>query len=67
MPNICSKKKCRKKLTLVDLTIKCKCDLYFCKTHRLPENHDCSFNFKDKDVKKMVKEMECLPCKVIQI
>ena len=45
MTNRCSKEGCRKKLTLVDLTILCKCGKYFCKMHRLPENHDCSFNF----------------------
>ena len=67
MTNRCSKECCRKKLTLVDLTILCKCGKCFCKKHRLPENHDCSFNFKDKDVEKMVKAMECQASKVIQI
>ena len=63
----CSKEGCRKKLTLVDLTIQCKCEGYFCKKHRQPEQHDCSFNFKDTDVKKLVKSMECQASKVIQI
>ena len=67
MPNRCSKEGCRKKLTLVDLSIRCKCGESFCKTHRLSENHDCSFNFKDIDVEKMVKTMECQASKVIQI
>lgn len=67
MPNRCSKEGCRKKLTLVDLSIQCKCGECFCKLHRLPENHDCSFNFKDKDVEKIVKSMECQASKVIQI
>ena len=39
----------------------------FCKKHRQPEQHDCSFNFKDKDVEKLVKAMECHANKVIQI
>ena len=63
----CSKEGCRKKLTLVDLTIQCKCQGYFCKKHRQPDQHDCSFNFKDKDVEKLVKAMECHANKVIQI
>lgn len=63
----CSKEGCRKKLTLVDLTIQCKCQGYFCKKHRQPEQHDCSFNFKDKDVEILVKAMECYANKVIQI
>lgn len=63
----CSKEGCRKKLTLVDLTIQCKCEGFFCKKHRQPEQHDCSFNFKDKDVEKLVKSMECHASKVIQI
>ena len=67
MPNRCSKEGCRKKLTLVDLSIQCKCGECFCKIHRSPEQHACSFNFKDKDVEKMIKAMECQASKVIEI
>ncbi len=25
---------------------KCKCEIYFCKKHRLPENHECGFDHR---------------------
>jgi len=34
-------KKCKKKLTLVDLCIVCKCGKSFCPLHRVPEKHNC--------------------------
>ena len=27
---------------------RCKCQLNFCKKHRLPENHNCHFDFKEE-------------------
>ena len=37
---------CKKKLKLSDTP--CRCELRFCKLHRLPENHQCTFNFKKR-------------------
>jgi hypothetical protein len=34
-------KKCKKKLTLVDLCIICNCGKSFCPLHRVPEKHNC--------------------------
>tara|TARA_B100000925_G_C21616554_1_gene307029 strand:- start:219 stop:491 length:273 start_codon:yes stop_codon:yes gene_type:complete len=34
-------KKCRKKLTSVDLCIVCKCGKSFCALHRSAEKHNC--------------------------
>eukprot|EP01017_Pseudomicrothorax_dubius_P027039 TRINITY_DN306_c0_g2_i2.p1 TRINITY_DN306_c0_g2~~TRINITY_DN306_c0_g2_i2.p1 ORF type:complete len:157 (-),score=28.72 TRINITY_DN306_c0_g2_i2:115-585(-) len=28
---------------------KCKCEFTFCKVHRLPEEHECSFDFQTRD------------------
>uniref|UniRef100_A0A6B2FYV3 Zinc finger A20 and AN1 domain-containing stress-associated protein 7 (Trinotate prediction) n=1 Tax=Myxobolus squamalis TaxID=59785 RepID=A0A6B2FYV3_MYXSQ len=36
---------CNKKLTFSG--IKCKCDHYFCFCHRHPEQHNCTFDFKE--------------------
>jgi len=33
--------KCKKKLTMVDLCIVCKCGKSFCPKHRTPESHNC--------------------------
>lgn len=35
---------CKKKVGLIGF--KCRCGSTFCGTHRHPENHDCSFDFK---------------------
>ena len=36
--------KCHKKLGL--LGTECKCNYVFCNLHRLPEDHDCSYNYE---------------------
>jgi predicted nucleic acid binding AN1-type Zn finger protein len=41
---------CRKKLTLTDLSCG-KCQSRFCSTHRLPEDHACSHNYRQEKVK----------------
>jgi predicted nucleic acid binding AN1-type Zn finger protein len=35
---------CKKKLTLIDM--ECKCGFKFCSLHRLPESHNCTYDFK---------------------
>ena len=47
-------KKCKKKLTMVDLCITCKCGKHFCSLHRAPEKHNCKITEiiakKDKEI-----------------
>ena len=45
---------CTKKVNL--LGFKCKCGSTFCKSHRLPEDHDCEFDFKELARAKLAKE-----------
>ena len=37
--------------------------------HRLPETHNCSYNFKrtEKEIKKNVEILECKPSKILKI
>jgi predicted nucleic acid binding AN1-type Zn finger protein len=42
----CCKVGCKKKLKLSDTP--CRCELRFCLKHRLPENHDCKFDYKKR-------------------
>jgi len=35
---------CRHKLLLTDIV--CRCGIQFCKSHRAPELHSCTFDFK---------------------
>jgi len=51
-PNKCDK--CSKKVGL--LGFKCPCELTFCKSHRLPENHECEYDFTRVAKEKLAKE-----------
>jgi len=46
--------KCSKKVGI--LGHKCKCESTFCKAHRLPEDHDCDFDFKQASKAKLTKD-----------
>lgn len=37
---------CQKKLKLIEITIqKCKCENVFCKKHKEPMDHQCTYNY----------------------
>jgi len=46
--------KCSKKVGI--LGHKCKCESTFCKGHRLPEDHDCQFDYKQASKAKLTKD-----------
>jgi predicted nucleic acid binding AN1-type Zn finger protein len=38
---------CQEHITLVETIMnKCKCKNAYCKAHKIPENHECAFNYK---------------------
>eukprot|EP01017_Pseudomicrothorax_dubius_P017477 TRINITY_DN19696_c0_g1_i2.p1 TRINITY_DN19696_c0_g1~~TRINITY_DN19696_c0_g1_i2.p1 ORF type:complete len:150 (-),score=37.31 TRINITY_DN19696_c0_g1_i2:120-569(-) len=37
------------------LGYKCRCEYTFCKNHRLPEDHDCDFDFQTREREKLQK------------
>ena len=49
----CNKKGCKKKLTLVDISMPCRCKYYFCSIHRPTsctddgKGHACTFDYKE--------------------
>ena len=45
---------CNKKLKLVNF--KCKCDKIFCALHRMPEQHNCLYDFKTEGRDKIRKD-----------
>ena len=50
----CQFDQCVKTLTLVEeIAGECKCKLRFCKIHRSPEKHKCSYNFHEANTKKL--------------
>jgi predicted nucleic acid binding AN1-type Zn finger protein len=50
--NKCFHTSCNAKLKLTDFN--CRCSNKFCMKHRMPESHDCSYDFK-KDKINLVK------------
>ena len=64
----CKKTDCKKKLQLTDYP--CKCGYIYCALHRLPEQHECSFNFKKErndENEKTIGEMKCVSNKIENI
>ena len=43
--NICNI--CNKKLKITN-EFKCKCNLFFCRLHRFPEEHQCNIDYKNQ-------------------
>lgn len=52
----CYFSECNKKLKMVDL--KCHCGHLFCSLHRLPESHECNFDFKTKGREDLRKSLD---------
>ena len=46
---------CSKKLPIISL--KCKCTLEFCSVHRLPEYHNCTYDYKREGVIQLTKTL----------
>ena len=50
--------KCKTRLELAFVEIgRCKCDYVFCETHRLPEQHECTFDHKEQGRKEAREKM----------
>ncbi len=65
-PKRCQMDGCRKKLLLTDY--QCRCQKYFCSLHRLPEKHQCTFNYKEeRNDDKLIKDMKCVQEKIDNI
>lgn len=42
---------CGKKVLLINI---CKCNKKFCMNHHYPEDHNCTFNFKEEYKKELI-------------
>ena len=60
----CCLEDCNKKLKLIDLSMKCKCNNYYCELHRHPENHNCTYDYRQENMNK-VEEMKCIFNKLV--
>jgi AN1-type zinc finger and ubiquitin domain-containing protein 1 len=64
--NKCSYAECNKKLKLTDLS--CRCCERFCLSHRLPETHNCIYDYKTPGKELLNKQNQpCVAKKMISI
>ena len=61
--NICAFQNCTKKIKITDFA--CKCEKYFCKFHKDPLKHNCSYDYKENSNKQ--KKIDDLICKSVKI
>lgn len=54
---ICNHQNCKKKIKSV-FPLSCKCKLYFCKKHKYPETHECTYNYKNTFKEQLNKNNE---------
>ena len=55
---LCSLQGCRRKITFSDEMLKCLCDRVFCNEHRFHSNHDCTFDFKKRNMERLKRELD---------
>jgi predicted nucleic acid binding AN1-type Zn finger protein len=55
IPKRCQCVDCRAKLGVVPFS--CRCGKYFCGTHRMAENHNCTYDYKAEGKKELLKYM----------
>ena len=61
---ICSHIDCKKKITLTQQIMgKCRCNNIYCIQHRIPESHDCSFNYT-MDKETFIQSNKCVESKL---
>ena len=65
----CSVEGCNKKIPVVDsLMCQCHCGKHHCITHRFPENHNCTYDFRnivDKDA--AIEKIKCVAPKLTSV
>lgn len=61
---ICSYVGCKKKIKLTEQIMgKCRCNNIYCIQHRIPESHDCSFNYT-MDKETFIQSNKCVESKL---
>ena len=69
---ICHINECTRKIGLIEqTTCKCnKCSQFYCKKHRLAEDHKCSFDYREKneeEIRKYIENNKCVSEKMARI
>ncbi len=62
----CNFEGCTKKIGLVPMV--CRCEKAFCAKHRIPETHDCKYDYKTNGRRKIDEENKCIEfAKILKI
>ena len=62
----CNHYECNKNLKLTDF--ECRCEYIYCIKHRLPESHNCNYNFKLTGKEKLrLDNPICIASKIIKL
>ena len=54
---ICAREGCIKKLKLVDLNFKCKCNNVYCNEHRYYTDHNCSYDYQKSNISNLENKL----------
>ena len=61
----CQKEGCKRKINAINVALKCRCTKVFCAIHRLPEDHDCSSNYKEFNKDEFIQKNKCVAKQVV--
>ena len=62
-PSLCQYADCRKRIKITEFA--CKCEKLYCKMHKSPENHECTYDYREIGLKtKKIEEMKCVSNKM---
>lgn len=65
---ICACKDCKKRINVVEIIMAtCKCNQQFCNLHRLPEQHNCMYNYKNIDTCAEINKLKCVADKIDRV
>jgi len=63
----CKAENCRCKISLTqEITNKCKCGKLFCNKHKMPEQHNCTYDWTQIQTN-FIEDNKCIAKKVIDI
>ena len=61
----CDFEGCKKKISFVEQQIVCRCGKCFCSLHKIPEAHNCTFEFKKiENIDEKINSMKCVASKI---
>lgn len=57
MKKRCEVESCKKVLPLASSVLPCKCEKFYCSTHRSSYDHSCSYDYRNENKNNLLKTM----------